>query len=78
MNSKVSFVVTTRVPKMCAQVRYHSDVMLHLLAILLLDSQNSSLSSQQLGVRICRKPLRVKPWIDLQITSLEYKFTRLA
>ena len=78
MNSKVSFVVTTRVPKMCAQVRYHSDVMLHLLAILLLNSQNSSLSSQQLSVRICRKSLTVERSIDLQITSLEYKVTRLA
>ena len=48
MNGNVSFVVTTHVPKMCAHVWYHSDVTSHLLAILLLDSQNSSLSSQQL------------------------------
>ena len=78
MNIKVSFVVTTHVPIMCAHVRYHSDVTSHLLAILLLGSQNSSLSSQQLSARICRKSARVKPSIDLQITSLKYKFTRLA
>ena len=73
MNSKVSFVVTTRVPKMLAHVRYHSVVTSHLLAILLLDSQNSSLSSQPLSVHFCTKSARVKPWIDLQITSSEYK-----
>ena len=48
------------------------------VAILLLDSRNSSLFSRQLTVRVCRKSAKVEPSVELQITSLEYRFTRLA
>ena len=57
-------------------VQYRSDVMSHSLAILLLDSQNSSLFSRQLSVHVCRKSARVKPSVELQITSLEYRLAQ--
>ena len=51
--------------------------MLHLPAILSLDSRNSSLFSWQLGVCMHRKSVRVEPLVELQITSFEYRFIRL-
>ena len=52
-------------------------ITLHLLIILLLGYQSSSLFSRQLSVRVCRKSVRVEDLFELQITSLKYKFTRL-
>ena len=57
---------------------YCSDVKSHSLAILSLDSRNLSLFSRQLSVRVCRKSARVEPSVELQITALKYRFTRLA
>ena len=58
-------------------LQYRSDVTSHSLAILLLDSQNSSLFSRQLSVRVCRKSARYEPSVKLQITSHKHRFTRL-
>ena len=58
-------------------IRYCSDVTSHSLTILLLNSRNSSLFSWQLSVHVCRKSARVEPSVMLQITTLEYRFTRL-
>ena len=49
-------------------VRYCSDVTSYSLAILLLNSRNSSLFSRQLSVRVCKKSARVEPSVELQIT----------